>query len=81
MKIWDSVYVYITYFQQHNFLNLFQDGEDTRPLVHFQISDAENSKHCDVVTSSNGRLANREAAEMLKKKKPKRDSITHPHIK
>ena len=52
-----------------------QDGDDTRPLVHFHLAENGDAaeKH-DGVTSSNGRLANREAAEMLKKKKAKRDS-------
>ena len=57
-------------------LNRFQDCDDTRPLVHFQVGDADqrcDAENGDAVTS-NGRLADREAAEMLKKKKPKRDS-------
>ena len=57
-------------------MTLFQDCDDTRPLVHFQVSDADQK--CDAIdgdaVTSNGRLADREAAEMLKKKKPKRDS-------
>ncbi len=60
-------------------MNVLQDGEDTRPLVHFNLSDAtvEKSvaeKRDGGVATTNGRLANREAAEMLKKKKAKRDS-------